>query len=545
MVFLHQGNFTARLSPDTRKKTLELRDRILQDDNLHCLWQDVLISSLLLFFSPGGQEPAVQLLEAYFEFCPVERNGNGDLLWTNYDPYPIHEQKALLMMLHHAPRRPTNLPWIDLTDEQLQDPAFDMTKAEFFYSGVIPWTNVDWIEKGTDYARQENFELIDEGYDSHQWRTSNDPWTHAICARLLCKVPFGQVASREAVEEAYEAVDKLFTQLPKRHSATEEDEWPHCHLFPVKVYFLLAVNLGYREKAREILRLAMMKEEFALNDLVEIPAAYEILLAEDKEAEIGTSLVLREEVKTMQKELLNACKERKENGQQEPLPGVQWPELLRRFSEAAFKTQSEEFEGIQTNDGEEIAPIEQPSDLLLPPISAERLAEVEEQLGPLPQDLREMVLIANGFLGGWHFAGGGFAGVDKLYLEHPSEYEIYLGIEPPAEVTTETITNPDGTTRTVTKHTISIGLDHTSGVEWGPVYASWGTVENDGFHHLICPPETWKKMRKGEVREGEYRVCHYAAWTGGADGREWRSMRHWVADMTAEMERELEGMEDE
>jgi hypothetical protein len=52
---------------------------------------------------------------------------------------------------------------------------------------------------------------IDDSYDPHQWKTSEDPWTHAICARLLCRVPEGQVADRVAISEAFEAVDRLFT----------------------------------------------------------------------------------------------------------------------------------------------------------------------------------------------------------------------------------------------------------------------------------------------------------------------------------------------
>jgi hypothetical protein len=214
----------------------------------------------------------------------------------------------------------------------------------------------------------------------------------------------------------------------------------------------------------------------------------------------------------------------------ESLDDLGWPELLRRFSEAAFKVHAEEYEEMED-------PPEKPSDILLPPIAAKKLAEVEYNLGTLPPDLKEMVLVANGFKGGAHFAGGGFAGIDKFEKEPAGDHEIYLGVEPVHTETQTTRTDPDGTTRVVTVRQISIPGSET-GINWGPVWVGNGTVENDGFYHIICPPKTWKKIKGGDVKPGEYRVLNYAHWTAGPHD-EGSSMRDWIVTMTKELESEL------
>jgi hypothetical protein len=90
--------------------------------------------------------------------------------------------------------------------------------------------------------------IIGPDYDGHQWKDSQDPWEHAICARVLCRLKDGKPPSRERVEEAFEAVDRLFTQFPRRG-----EKMPHAHIFPLHIYFIMAIYLGHLEKARKIL----------------------------------------------------------------------------------------------------------------------------------------------------------------------------------------------------------------------------------------------------------------------------------------------------
>jgi hypothetical protein len=173
------------------------------------------------------------------------------------------------------------------------------------------------------------------------------------------------------------------------------------------------------------------------------------------------------------------------------------------------------------------------------PISVERIAKIEGDLGPLPPDVKEMALIADGFYGGWHFAGGGWAGIANLYTIPAEDYEIYLGYEPEPERRAETRTREDGTRYEVTMSIIAI-TGEGSGNGWGNVYQGNGTTECDDYEHILCPHETWKKMQasKGvEVKDGEYAFLYFAHWTDGGDISP--SVRAWIAELTMELERRV------
>jgi hypothetical protein len=162
-----------------------------------------------------------------------------------------------------------------------------------------------------------------------------------------------------------------------------------------------------------------------------------------------------------------------------------------------------------------------------------------------------MVQIANGFKGGWHFAGGGFPGIDKLIARPSGDYEIYLGIEPRTKVvSTHTEARPDGTTRRVAKNIDEFGSTEQEDTNVESVWVASGAVENDFFEHVVCPPETWRKLSRfrihpelqedgNKVSEEEYMVFHFAYWQGGGH-QLYRSMRHYISSMTTEMERKLE-----
>ncbi|KAK4233849.1 hypothetical protein C8A03DRAFT_19146 [Achaetomium macrosporum] len=509
---------------NTSQMKLRLRDEILTgtSENLQeNVWHDIFQLYLLCSFS-GLQDHAKALLEAYFDAQP------------GFEPPRGSQAKRILGLVwnHCSSAKSGNIPWdIAASDDQKDDPS----------------------------EQRMNGQEINDGYDPHQWKTSQDPWTHAICARLLCRVPEGRVPDRAAVRESFDAVDRLFTQLPQRSNGM-----PHCHIFPMKVYFSLAAGLGKRQKARDIFKLACTVAEWCPGDLLPIPALYEVYFGDDDDDGASTDLastpssseqlIAASAASAAVSVLTSALAQRKHHGRQEPLHGVAWPELLQRFSDAAFQVHRDDY--AETDDD----PPQEPLDILLPPIAPEALAEVEQALGgPLPADLREMALIANGFRGAWHFAGGGFPGVDKLCAVPSADYEIYFGVWPePTTVLTRTEARPDGTTAEVATRVYEIGIGSRAkgGVDdAGPVWAGQGAAENDCFEHVVCPPETWRRLvargrsrrssRGGaEVEEevvvdGEYRVIHFAYWEGGGHVQ-YKSMRHWIASETAEMERQLE-----
>jgi len=505
---------------------IELRDKILTTSSLQDeVWGDVFALYVLCSFS-GLRDAARGLLEAYFDAQP------------DFEPHPMSPAKQILGLIwkHAELTRPRNIPWgVAGFDGTQHPPEYEIGNPAFFQ--LDKWTETSWIPR-TDYGDRDSRQSIDDNYDQHQWKTSEDPWAHAICARLLCRVPEGQVADRAAISEAFEAVDRLFIQVARRGGL------PHCHIFPMKVYFSLAVGLGKHEKAREIFKLACTPEEWCPQDLLPIPALYEAYFGDDAASNPDTEqLIAESDAAPAVNSLTEALVQRKQNGQQEPLHGVAWPELLERFSEAAFKVHRDDYAQINN-------PPQRPSDILLPPITPEKLADVEQTLGPLPADLREMVQIANGFRGAWHFLGGGFAGVDRLTAVPSGNYEIIVGIKSGCKVSTRTETEPDGTTRTVTVHTYEVGMGSTEGMKAGPVWIGCGTEENDDFEHMVCPPETWRKLAEGGAitqggrdvegcDDGEYRVIQTAHWMDYTH-HDYRSMRHWVASETARMERELE-----
>ncbi|KAK4234023.1 hypothetical protein C8A03DRAFT_47555 [Achaetomium macrosporum] len=492
---------------NTSQMKLQLRDKILTGIS-KCLqenvWHEIFQLYLLGTFSEL-HDPAKALLEAYFDVQP------------GFTPTPGSQDKEILGLLwKHCPSaKPGSIPWdVAASDEDQDDPPeYGIRNPAFFQ--LHKWTETHWISQ-TDYGKE-----INDEYDPHQWKISADPWAHAICARLLCRVLEGQVPDRAAVCEAFEAVDRLFTQLPKRGNGM-----PHCHIFHMKVYFALAVGLGERQKARDIFALACTVAEWCPDELLPIPALYEVYFGGDDDDTSTPSktepLITEPAASTTIDILTSALAQRKQNGQQDPLHGIPWPELLRRFSEAAFQVHRDEY--AETDD-----PPQQASDILLPPITPEELAEVEQ---PLPDGL-----IANGFKGAWHFMGGGFPGVDKLCAAPSGEYGIYFDVMPePKTVVTST-----GVARVyeIEVGPSTKGADHDA----GPVWVGYGAVENNSFEHVVCPPETWRKLAaKGvmeEFGEGEYRVIHFAYWEGGGH-KQYKSMRNWIASETDKMERELE-----
>lgn len=214
-------------------------------------------------------------------------------------------------------------------------------------------------------------------------------------------------------------------------------------------------------------------------------------------------------------------------GRKGDLKNVSVAELLRRLSKAAFFVHEAEYRknGIESQE-----------QILRPPITAEELARKEEELGPLPEDVKEIALIADGFYGGWHFAGGGWAGIMGLQKLPASEHEIHLGYQQkPRVLRTETRTREDGSTYNVNVYRVGISGSG-SGSDWGDVYMGWGPIKNDCYMQVLCPPTVWKNIQSAmerDVKGGEYAFLCYAHWS--SDGPV-PTLRTWIINLTAELE---------
>lgn len=67
-------------------------------------------------------------------------------------------------------------------------------------------------------------------------------------------------------------------------------------------------------------------------------------------------------------------------------------------------------------------------------------------------------------------------------------------------------TDADGMATTATE--VAVGFPHSATVvDWGDVYACHGVVECDGHTHVVCPQETWTRIKEAntENARGEYR----------------------------------------
>ncbi|KAE8444644.1 hypothetical protein EG329_014392 [Mollisiaceae sp. DMI_Dod_QoI] len=476
---------------------LKTRDTILTSENFSHTSKE-LISFVVAFFLAGKPETANRLLEKLFQITDFSASEDEQLIFE--------------LFWNSFPGRPTNTPWSKWDETRLNEAKQRVDpESPKFYEG---WTNTSVFETILKIT-------IGPDYDAHQWRISQDPWVHAISARVLCRLKDGSPPTREKLQEAFEAVDKMFAQI-----AVKDPDPLLGPMFPLHIFFAMAVYLDHQEKARKILQKATKQNEFEIHDLLNIPALYEILAASMDDPPI--KLFDETETKEAEEFLCAALQTRAEKGRRPPLHDVPMAEVLRRFSEAAFFVHRDEYLRNEINTPEQI---------LYPPLTPEEIEKFEQTLGPLPADIKEMALIADGFCGGWHFAGGGWPGIQGLQRTSAHNYEVYLGYQPKPEKRIDTRTRNDGTTYQVTVNVFSY-VEKEPKRNWGDIYVGSARRECDDFEHILCPPSVWKKYQehKGkDVKEGEYAYLHFAHWTGG--GEVAASVREWIAEMTMDLER--------
>jgi len=413
--------------------------------------------------------------------------------------------RCLATIWAHAPAaKPFNVPaWVagagPFTDDEV--PEYDISRPEFYEK----WPEKYWIPS---YGF-----LKPDKHDPHAWRTSQDHWECAACARLLCRVPQGQVPDRAAIEEAFEAIERLRTQLPCRKPGESEglysppDQSEVARIVPDDIYLPFLLGLGLRDRAWE------MFCNSEIRNWRRLPALYDMCLRQGR----YLPLIERDDAKSAVDKITAAFISRQENGRFDPLKPLMdlgWSELLRRFSEAALQYHAKAYSRIKN-------PPRWASDILFPPITPELLAQAEQRLGPLPSDLKEMAQVANGFRGPLHRLGRGFPGLDKFKIEAcDSWYENFLtdedrGLPRPSSEALE-----------------------------APIWIAYvGKGIETAYQHLICPPDTWRKLVGNEhATDGEYRVQCQIAWAYRHDWPDtdaFKGVRHWVASETFKMEGRL------
>jgi hypothetical protein len=498
--------------PSLKDQTHATRDLILNDEHFLSPPNDIFGFAMVLILSskPSAANRVLSTLFKIPEFTALTPGQRPQF----FSGCKFNEAQKLALELFWGAipnsGRPENTPW-----------ATDVEMLEGVKQKNDPGT-VDFYEKWTNSEDVAMFDAPGSDFDAHFWKESEDPFDLALCAKILCRPRDEKVPSREKVEESFEAIDKLFTTL----GGSGKD-------LPMRIYFILAVWLGRREKAIKILERAYSRipGQFLLHTFMDIPQLYELLAT----SSLGDTPPLRllggGELVIVEEELLAALTTRIERDWKPPLHDVPMAELLRKFSEAAFFVNRDEYVKRDVNS---------PKEILCGPCTEEEVATVERDMGPLPPDVKEMALIADGFHGGWHFAGGGWGGIQWLWKDKAVNHEVQLRYEPTPVKQTQTRTREDGSTYEVEVNVVKHGGDDPKR-DWEYVYCVNPVAETDGYLHLVCPEEVWRKMQEvmgKTARSGEYAYLHYAHWTDG--GEIFHSVRDWIATMTILLETDVE-----
>ncbi|KAF4945675.1 hypothetical protein FSARC_14390 [Fusarium sarcochroum] len=354
---------------------------------------------------------------------------------------------------------------------------------------------------------------LPEPEDPHTWRETDDAPMIAMCARLLAKnKTSGHYASQENTREALDAAKKLYAQ-PQVPVTEWKFKWNgkqtmrrHSYLLYRRLVVELAIRVGELETAAEILSLGLKLDGFndvdggQLDRYLFLPGIYDVLPLLAKRKKEGNPFYINaDDADAMIHEVTVALELRAREGRQWSLAPekVGWKELLDRLARGAWVVNRQGYEELGLTCAE---------DILRSPATEEEIAEAEAKVGELPPDFKEMVRVANGFQGGWHFLNGGINGLEDIDIADPDDIEDYM---------------------------FSLG-DPDENI-WSKVIVLSTATECDGFMHFMISPANWRNPDSGEnFKDGEYPYWNWASWQGGYDIR--HSFRDWVASEVESIE---------
>ncbi|KFY71611.1 hypothetical protein V499_08200 [Pseudogymnoascus sp. VKM F-103] len=358
----------------------------------------------------------------------------------------------------------------------------------------------DWMPKHLSIAEPE---------DPHIWRETDNPAILAMCSRLLAKEGSqGMFPPHERMREALAAAMKLYAQPQAPieegvdYMSTQAWESRHSFLLYRRLAIELAIRVGELDMASEILSMALRLDGFgrssgaSLQDFLFVPGIYDVLpLLAKGGKESNPFFIEEQDADTLVKDIISAVDLRVTKGQQLPLTPREagWEELLDRLAEGAWRVNTREYKGMG---------LDYPEEILFPPATEAEIEAVEKDHGELPADFKDMVRIANGYRGGWHFLDGGMTGIQDIA---PSDFPL----------------------EHVEDHFYSRGLKEIDGDYSGYVLQIEPASECDGFLHFIIPPAMWKANGEESVKDGEYQYGRYASWSGLTS---WNSVRDSIVE---------------
>jgi hypothetical protein len=364
---------------------------------------------------------------------------------------------------------------------------------------------------------------LPEPEDPHVWRETDDPAMIAMCSRLLAKNKNpGEYPPQEQMREALEAAKKLYAQ-PQVPITEWKHKWEgsrsvrrHSYLLYRRLVVELAIRVGELQTAADILSMGLTIDGFnsmdggQLDRYLYLPGIYDVLPLLASKGKAGNPYYIEEpDAAAMVAEITAALESRAENGRQWSLAPekVGWRELLDRLAKGAWIVNQKAYREMG---------LESAVDVLHKPASEKKIAAAEQEFGELPADFKEMVRIANGFYGGWHFLEGGIEGIKNMdWAEDDLDnYESDLA-----------------------NGMFAADIDEIKYIQLSPA------VECDGFRHNLIPPATWRRCFDDgrEFKEGEYCYWHTASWR--CEAPSWPSVRDWVASLVEQVERQVKDKE--
>ncbi|KAL4806039.1 hypothetical protein BDV18DRAFT_138586 [Aspergillus unguis] len=353
----------------------------------------------------------------------------------------------------------------------------------------------------------DHYNLAEPEDPSTVWRQTDDPAMLAMCARLLAKSLVAETyPPLEKMREALDVAQKLYA-LPEPPSNRSR----HADLLYWRLPIELAIRLGQLQTAADLMSQWLHIDGFkgSLCEYLIIPGIYDVLPLLGRE-ERNPFFITKEDAQAMVQEIIAALVLRDREGRQWELAEsrVSWGELLDRLTQSAWKTHPKEYRSLGANSAEEI---------LYDPATEAEIEAAENKVGELPADFKEMVRLANGFMGGHHLFGGGIAGIQYVRLSVEDEDQSAVQV--------------------IAEH---FGINVSDGI----ITLEPG-VECDGFSHYLVPPAVWNKRFGGgnEIQNGEYCYCQWAPWRG--EPMHWKSIREYVANCVEEVEEMLEKGEKE
>ena len=226
--------------------------------------------------------------------------------------------------------------------------------------------------------------------DLDLWKTTDDPFIISYCFYSNLNNPeLGQPPSKEACKQALPISLKLYS-LPNGN-ANELAGRRHWELVPRTTAMAIAIRASELEIAADIFQIASKLEGLGITKaagFLQIPGIYDVLpILAKRGTAANKHYINAEDTATIVRDFKEAMTARLAAVPHSGIPKVDWKNTLNRLAVAAWTVHGKSYraKGFTYSD-----------DVLFPPATEQEIIEAEKLVGPLPEDLKQMVRVSNG-----------------------------------------------------------------------------------------------------------------------------------------------------